>query len=165
MEWKNNIGKIKEIYDGHYHVLLDFATTAFLPYLIRDDFQFIWVSEHQIRNSWTWESHSLPLFEASKNYKVLARQLNFDFIVPTEVFKQLLPEIHGGITLTQLNIIPNHYLNSKLKGRTRYDLLKRECDYLFEVVIPSATDYGSLTSPNKAYLEQLLNNEDIDWSN
>lgn len=165
MEWKSNVGKIKEIYDGQYHVLLDYATTAFLPYLIRDDFKFVWVSEHQIEKFLTWESYSLPLFEANKNHKILARQLNFDFILPTEEFKQLMPQIHGGITLTQLNVIPNYYLNSKLKDRTRYDLLKRECDYLFEVVIPSPTDYGSLTSPNKDFLEQLLRNEDIDWGN
>lgn len=165
MDWKSNIGTIKEIYPGQFQIILDFATTAFLPYLIRDDYRYVWVSQHQTDDYFSWNSYSLPLFDSNENYKVVARQLNFDFILPTEEFKQLLTKIQGGVTLTQINTQPQHYLDNRLKGRTRYDLLKKECDYLFEVMIPSATDYGTLISPNRDYLECLLSNENINWDN
>lgn len=165
MDWKSNIGTIKEIYPGQFQVILDFATTAFLPYLIRDDYRYVWISQHQTDDYFSWNSYSLPLFDSNENYKVIARQINFDFILPTEEFKQLLTKIQRGVTLTQVNTQPQHYLDSRLKGRTRYDLLKKECDYLFEVMIPSATDYGTLISPNRDYLEWLLSDENINWDN
>jgi hypothetical protein len=62
--------------------------------------------------------------------------------------------------------LPPDFLDLKrLKGKTRYDLLKKECDFLFEIDLPSAVDYGTLVSANKDYLIDLLNDKNIDWTN
>lgn len=86
--------------------------------------------------------------------------------MPTIEFKELLPQLGPGIMLAQLNELPKYYLNpATIKGKTRYDLLLNECDYLFEIDLPSATDYGTLISSNRYFLQSLLDNKDISWNN
>lgn len=86
--------------------------------------------------------------------------------MPTEEFKTIMSGWEGGIQLIQINKLPPQYLDlNRITGNKRYEILKNECDYLFEVDIPSATDYGTLISPNKVYLQSLLENTDIDWEN
>lgn len=164
MSWKENINSIKEIYTGHYQIILDFATVDFLRYALSDEYKFVWISHH-IRSSIEWNSYNLPLFDNNMYYNIQARNINFDFIMPTNQFKTILSNIGPGIMLTQLNELPKYYLDPiTMKSKTRYDLLKKECDYLFEIEIPSATDYGTLISSNLEYLQSLIDNPDINWS-
>jgi hypothetical protein len=41
MDWKEKINTIKEIYTGHFQVILGFATVAFLPYVLSDDYEYV----------------------------------------------------------------------------------------------------------------------------
>ncbi len=98
------------------------------------------------------------------SYNELARHITWYLIMPTSAFKELLSKLTPSITLVQLNVLPKYYLDlGKVKGKTRYELLSKECDYLFEIDLPSATDYGTLVSSNKDWLESLLNNKAINW--
>jgi hypothetical protein len=164
-DWRDNINAINEIYPGHFQIILDFATTRFLHFVLRDDYAFVWVHNHNLKESYTWNKYELSVFENYGNLKVLARNLSFDFIMPTDEFKNYLSKLEPGITLVQLNNLPKPYLDpSRIKGKTRYDLLLKECDYLFEIDLPNATDYGTMVSSNKQYLESLLDNPEIDWN-
>lgn len=166
MSWQNNIGAIKEIYAGHYQIVLDFATNAFLNYVLRDDYKYVWVYNHHLLNSLNWQECLLPLVDNENSYPVFARKLVFDFAMETKDFKQLLPKLHSGINLLQINLLPKYYLDlSQIQGKTRYDLLAKECDYLYEIDIPSATDYGTLISSNREWLQSLIDNKEIDWNN
>ena len=165
MSWQENIGTIKEVYSGHYQIILDFATNAFLKYVLNDNYSYVWVHDHRLVNQFEWSTYQLPLIDNQSSYAVLARRLNFDFVMETIPFKEVYNKLHLGITLVQVNRLPTYYLDlATLKGRTRYELLSRECDYLFEIYIPSATDYGTLISPNKEWLQSLLDHKDIDWN-
>ncbi|MVN23557.1 hypothetical protein [Mucilaginibacter arboris] len=164
MNWKDNINTLKEIYDGHYQIILDFATNDFIKFALSDEYKYVWVYSHETKNSLNWNTYELPLSSDQQNYKMLARNISFDFIMPTNDFKTILPIIGPGITLTQLNVLPKYYLRPvTIKGKTRYDLLLNECDYLFEIDIPSATDYGTIRSSDRDYLQSLLENEQINW--
>ncbi|RYE18917.1 MAG: hypothetical protein EOP45_13390 [Sphingobacteriaceae bacterium] len=164
MNWKDNINTLKKIYEGHYQIILDFATIDFLKLVLSDKYKYVWVYRHEIKNSLNWNTYELPLSNNQGNHKLLARNINFDFIMPTDEFKTIVPLLGSGITLTQLNVLPQYYLRPEIvKGKTRYDLLIKECDYLFEIDIPSATDYGTLISSNRDYLQSLLANEQINW--
>jgi hypothetical protein len=165
MSWKENINTIQELYPGHFQIILDFATTKILPYLLSDEYQFVWVSNHH-PNSVEWKEYELPLFDNQHNQKVLARDVGFDYVLPTHEFKELLPYLATGIYLMQINKLPPYFLNpNTIKGKTRYDLLLKECDYLFEIDLPNATDYGTLRSSNRGFLQSLLDNPAINWSN
>ena len=164
MDWRDNINTIKEIYTGHYQIILDFATVDFLKFVLTDQYKYVWVYAHETKNSLDWNTYDLPLFNNHDSYKVLARHITFDYVMLTNDFKAILSKVGPGITLTQLNELPKYYLNpATIKGKTRYDLLLKECDYLFEIDIPSATDYGTLVSCNRDFLQSLLDNKEINW--
>lgn len=164
MTFGNNINCIQETAPGRYCIILDFATTKILPFLIRPEYHYTWVHHHKPGKGFDWEECSLSIKDASINISTLARSLTFDFILPTEDFKKIMQDWKGGIELIQMNKIPPYYLDlDKVKGNKRYKILQQECDYLFEVNIPSATDYGTLISSNKEYLESLLGNPAINW--
>ena len=166
IDFRENINCIKEIAKGRYRIVLDFATTGILKYLIRDSHKYVWVYNHTTGSRFQWQKYSLPIKEETKNLNVLAKGLKFDFIMPTEEFKPLMYNWERGIELIQLNQLPPDYLDlDKIKGNRRYELLESECEYLFEAVIPSAPDYGILVSADKAYLQPLLDNPEIDWEN
>lgn len=166
LEWKENINSIKEIFPGQFQIILDFATTAFVQYTIRDDFKYVWVCNHSLQDYSNWERRNLPIFENQPNFDVISRHLQFDFVMPTNEFTQILPSIKDGVTLVQMNKLPKEYLDiNRLKGKTLYDLLKNECEYLFELDIPVPTDYGTIVSPDRNYLQTLLDNPKIDWTN
>jgi hypothetical protein len=164
MNWKNNINTLKKIYDRHYQIILDFATIDFLKLVLSDEYKYVWVYNHETKNSLDWNTYELPLSNNQRNHNLLARNIKFDFIMPTDDFKTIMPLVGPGITLTQLNVLPKYYLRPEtVKGKTRYDLLLKECDYLFEIDIPSATDYGTLISSNRDYLQSLLADKHINW--
>jgi hypothetical protein len=164
--WEDNIGTIKEIYEGHYQIILDFATNNVLKYFLNDNYKMVWVYKHWLQNHSGWDTYNLPLTDSNSNLNVLARNIEFDFIMPTKEFRYILPNISQGINLIQLNKLPNYYLDlAKIKGKTLYDLLQKECNYLFEVNIRSVRDYGTLISPDKNWLQSLLNNKEINWTN
>ncbi|GAB2801146.1 hypothetical protein GCM10027275_54020 [Rhabdobacter roseus] len=166
MDWRENINTLKEIYTGHFQIILDFATVDFLKFVLLDEYKYVWVYSHKTKGSLEWKSYQLPLFDNENYHQVLARHISFDFIVPTNDFRSLLPNIGPGITLIQLNELPKYYLNpANIKGKSRYDLLLKECDYLFEIDLPCATDYGTLVSSNRQFLQSLLDNKDINWNN
>jgi hypothetical protein len=165
MNWKENINTIKEIYPGLFQIILDFATIAFLKHILSDSFKFVWVYSFKTKDCLDWKNYELPLIHNTKLNNVIARDISFSLVLPTNEFKEMLVSLGPGITLAQINKLPPDYLNpSKISGKTRYDLLQKECDYLFEIDIPGATDYGILRSSNKDYLEYLLNNKEINWT-
>jgi hypothetical protein len=166
MSWKENINSIKEKFPGHFQIILDGATSRVLEHFLSDAYKYVWVYTYETENSLEWETYDLPIFESSQMTQVMARRIRFSFVTSTERFKELLPKLKSGISVAQVNVLPKYYLDPlKIEGKTRYDLLRDECDYLFEMDVPSATDYGTLISSKYEYLQSLLNNERIDWSN
>ncbi len=166
INFHDNINCIKETAPGRYRIILDFATTNILPFLIRHNYNYIWVHNHTTGKGYDWEEFNLPIKDNTVNIKTLARSLTFDFILTTEEFKKIMTNWKGGIELIQMNNIPPYYLDlDKVKGNMRYEILKNECDYLFEVDIPSAKDYGTLISPNREYLQSLLDHPELNWNN
>ena len=166
MDWKDNINCIKEIYPGHFQIILDFATIDFLKFVISDHYKYVWIYSYETRDFFEWKHYSLPLFNNKKNHEVLACNISFDLILETKVFKAILADMGPGIMMAQFNDLPKYYLRpATVKGKTRYDLLLKECDYLFEIDIPSATDFGTIVSSNREFLQALLDNKEIDWQN
>ena len=166
IDFRENINCIKETSYGRYRIILNFATTDILPYLIQDNYKYIWVHNHTTGKGFEWEEFNLPINDNSINIKTLAKSLTFDFILTTDKFKSIMTNWKKGIELIQMNNIPPYYFDlNRIKGNKRYEILQNECDYLFELDIPSATDYGTLISSNKEYLQSLIDNPKINWNN
>ena len=150
------VNKIKEIYKGHYQVILDFPEPQDLLKIIEPTYKYIWGFEHS-ENSIEWAKYTHSIFgkPCKENFRV--RNINMEYLVETNSFLELIPFIHDTVNLIQTNIIPPYFLNmDRLKGKDRYDLLKSKIDYLFEINMPGAIDYTPIVSPNRTFLENVV---------
>lgn len=58
-----------------------------------------------------------------------------------------------------MNKIPSYYLSGSMDHmniKTKYDLLKKETDFLFEIDLPPSPDYTPVISPDRDFLEEVL---------
>ncbi len=163
-ELKENINTIKQTAEDRYRIILDFATVKLVPYLISDAYKYVWVYNHKLSNPSSWENRNLPIIDSIPEINVRSKNVQFDFLMETKAFVKLLPKWGNGIQLIQVNKVPPKYFDpSRIQGNQRYQILTDECDYLFELDIPSATDYGTIISSSKQYLEGLINSNKINW--
>jgi hypothetical protein len=161
--FRERINAIKTIYPGTFQIILDFASNKFIEYILRPSHKYIWIHNYSPHTSKTWTTFDMPLSDKLKT-KVLTRQVTYDSIIPTEDYKEIKDEMPNGTTLIQINKLPPDFLDLRsIKGRTRHELLKKECDYLFEIDIPGAVDYGTLVSHDETYLRSLLADKTINW--
>ena len=165
-ELQENINTIKQTGKDRYRIILDFATVKIVPLLLSDTYKYVWIYNHKLSKSNIWENRNLPILDEFPEINVRSKNVQFDFILETHKFVELLPKWSSGIQMIQMNKIPPDYFDPiKIKGEQRYQILKNDCDYLFELDIPSATDYGTLISSNLNYLEGILNSDKITWEN
>jgi hypothetical protein len=154
------VHKIKEIHPGVFWMLLDFPTSRLLPLILSDEYRYVWSHNHRVGN-YSWSEYSLPLFQDKDAHNVVSRIVLFDFIVPTEIFKEILPKLDAGVHVIQLNQMPPDYLDlDNIKGKERYRLLAQS-EWLFEFDVPG-NDYGQIASPREELLQSLLRNPAID---
>ncbi|MEZ4919227.1 MAG: hypothetical protein R2792_08985 [Saprospiraceae bacterium] len=82
--------------------------------------------------------------------------MKLELLIPTDMFLKLIPSISQTVKIIQTNTEPPYFLNlENIHGKTRYNLLKKHLDYLFELDMPGASDYSPIISPNKAFLETI----------
>lgn len=157
-----NLNKIVEIGPDRFRILLDFATAKLIPHLINDNYKYIWVHNHTLVQN-QWKEFELPIAKGNKQ-KVLARNLNYEFIIETSRFDEIGESLTGGVNLVQLNKLPAYYFDlDMVEGNNRYTFLKEECDYLFELILPKDRDYGTIISHDRDYLQSLIEDPNIDW--
>ena len=163
---EENINTIKQTGKDRYCIILDFATIKLVPFLVSDTYKYVWVYNHKLSKSNIWENRNLPILDELPEINVRSKNVQFDFILETKKFVELLPKWSSGIQMIQMNKMPpDNFDPMKLKGEQRYQILQNDCEYLFELDIPSATDFGTLISPNRVYLESLINSKNINWEN
>ena len=152
---KTNV--IKEIYKGHYHVILDFPTPSDLTKILDISYKYVWGSGHN-ENLSEWKKYDYYLYGKKVTSDVVfARNMEMEYLMETSDFLQLIPNIHQTIKIIQTNVIPPYYMNlSRLTGKGKYDSLKNKIDYLFELEMPGAIDYAPLISPNINFLENVI---------
>ena len=148
---------IKEIYKGHYQVILDFPSPSDLINIIDTSYKYVWGVEHN-ENSLEWEKYDYSLFgKKVKPESVFARNIEMEYLMETSDFLHLIFDIHQTVKIIQTNIIPPYYLNiSRLQGKEKYDLLRSKIDYLFELEMPGAVDYAPIKSPHVDFLETVV---------
>jgi len=152
-----NYNKINQLYDGHYQVILDFTSKLDIINIIDSSYKYVWGINH-IENSVDWAKYNHTLFEQKiSEHDIKARNIQMEFLISTDEFVKLIPYINQTITIIQTNKKPPYFLNiNRLKGKGKYDLLKKEIDYLFELDVPGASDYISIISPNLEFLESII---------
>lgn len=154
------IHQIKEIYDGHYHMILDFPTLDILNQLLDRSYQYVWGINYQ-KYGCEWEKESFDLFEKDCN-GLYVRNMCMDFLMSTSDFLEKLPYIKNTLHIVQINKKPPYYLDpNRIKGKIWYDLLKKDTDYLFEIELPCSSlvaDYTEIVSSKFDFLDGIKKN-------
>jgi hypothetical protein len=161
------INQITPIFNGeYYYMLLDFPTNKFLKHLISPSYKYVWVHNHWLTNltDEPWEKFNLPLNSLGLTANVLAKNIRYDFIMLTADFIKTYNQLPDGINVIQMDKLPPPWLNlDKVNEKSRYDLLVKECDFLFEINIRYPRDYSELITKEKSFLNQLLASPQINW--
>lgn len=150
------VNQITEISDGIYESVLDFPTKDFLKVLISDKYRYVWCVCYE-EDMYEWNTIGRNLYGMSLN-EVLVRNVRLEYILETSQFIELIPHIKGGHFI-QMNKIPSYYLSGSMDHmniKTKYDLLKKETDFLFEIDLPPSPDYTPVISPDRDFLEEAL---------
>jgi hypothetical protein len=151
------INKIKEIYPGYFHVLLDFPEKKDILKILDFTYTFIWGINH-IENSIEWGGYHHSLFSKFGNMQdIKVRNIEMEYLMTTQAFAEYVPLINQAINIIQINVEPPYYLDlKKFQGKPRYDMLRIKTDFLFELDMPASPDYTPLISPNKEFLESVI---------
>jgi hypothetical protein len=79
------------------------------------------------------------------------------YLISTKDYVALIPQINQSINIIQIIGVPQYFINvEKLEGKAKCDLLKQKVDCLFEFEMPCQPDFSPLISPNKAFLDKVL---------
>lgn len=154
---ETEVNKITEIFKGHFQVILNFLTQKDLINIVDLSYKYIWGFDH-IENPITWGEYNYTLYGGKCNKEnVRVRNIHMEYLIDTSSFVQLIPSIHQTVRIIQTNIVPPTYLDlNKLKGKSKYDLLKNKIDYLFELEMPGAADFAPIVSPNINFLISVI---------
>lgn len=146
-------GIIKEFYKGHYCTILDFPKQDILSFMLDESYKYVWGINYELYGV-EW-SKDIGLF--NPDIDTLMRKTKTEFLMNTSDFLIQKPRLKGELHIVQVNKIPPYYLNREMiKGNKWYDLLKEEADYLFEIIFPGSPDYTEVVSPDRLFLENLL---------
>ena len=152
------VNVIKKIYGEHYFMLLDFPTINILNCILDESYQYVWGINYE-KQGCIWKKDSYNLFD-KKWDGLYTRNVSMEFLMKTSDFMERLPYIKENIHIIQINKMPPHFLDlNRIKGKTRFDLLKKETDYLFEIKLPHSSvssDYTEIISPNIEFMNRLL---------
>lgn len=147
--------EIKEIYPGHYYMLLDMLDTSDILKIVSSDYKYLWFYDVN-RCSTVWNKMNDGLPGVSTN-DMWIRNVNLECLIETKDINDFLNTLHSCISLVQLNEFPPTYLkmsNTSMSEKTKYDLLSK-LGYLFNVFIPRPSDYGWIICSDIEYLRKI----------
>lgn len=147
--------EIKEIYPGHYYMLLDMLDTSDVLKVVSPDYKYLWFYDVN-RCSVVWNKMNDVLPSASVN-NMWIRNVNLECLIETKDINDFLQNHQGCISLVQLNEFPPTYLKmggTSMSEKTKYDLLGKS-GYLFNVFIPRPSDYGWIICSDIEYLRKI----------
>lgn len=146
--------KIKEVAPNVYWVLLWCPESNILHDLLHPEKPYVLCWDYEIGN-FSWQEFNLPITTPLKPLKVISRIVNFDFILSTEKFLAILPQLPPAIKAIQLDRLPPNYLDlRKIKGKQLYRVLG-ECGWHVLIDTP-ANDFGVVMSPQREVLERAI---------
>lgn len=95
------VNTIKEIFKGHYQVILDFLEPNDLKKIIDQSYKYIWGINH-IENAVSWTKYQHTLYGTNaKDVNAQARNISMEFLLKTEDFTRIIPSIHQTVTISK----------------------------------------------------------------
>lgn len=147
--------------DSLYALTLKPCTTAILANALDPAIPWIWVRGHTPRRHLQWWHTKLPLAGEGTLHEVNVRSLQFDLLLPTKRFLDLLPEFQDDLTLFQLaRPVPDTLTLLGLPDRTVDRVLAQNGLHL-AFHLPHAFETAQFRAPLHETLAALLNVPEI----
>lgn len=148
--------EIKEIYPGHYYMLLDMLDTSDILKIVSHDYKYLWFYDLNTYSViWNKVNDAYPDVAP---YNMWLRNVRMECIIETKHLEDFLNTIDCGISLVQLNELPPPYLkmlNTTMSEKTKFQQLSN-LGYLFNIVIPRPSDYGWMICSDIEYLQKII---------
>ena len=147
---------IKEIFPGHYYMMLDMLDTSDVLKIISDDYRYLWFYDVET-NPVRWKKVNITCYDKPLN-DTWIRNVNLECIVETTHVKDVLYQFDCGVSLVQLNELPPPYMRmskTTMSEKTKYDQL-RKLGYLLSLHIPRPSDYGWIICSSLDYLQKII---------
>jgi len=147
------VNKISEIYDGIYHVILDFPNQDIvLANIVDDNIPYVLLVEAKLGDE-TWKNFEI---KGNDSWSIFSKKIQGDFIVKTEDFIKLNKNIFWMWAIQIESFPPVFFDFNKIKGKTKYDILKKiNFNFILESQ-PGGGDFVRLITPSKSLIEDLL---------
>lgn len=148
--------KIKEIYPGHYFMMLDMLDISDVLKIVSNNYRYVWFYNLETY-SVKWSKLNATICDKTVK-DMWIRNVNFECVVETSRAKDVLNNLNNGISIVQLNELPPPYVRMDkitMSEKTKYNLLSK-LGYLFNLHIPHPSDYGWIISSNLDYMRELV---------
>lgn len=153
---KIKLYEIKEIYPGHYFMMLDMLDISDVLKIISNEYKYIWLYEMKACSA-IWNKVNVDICTHPLK-DTWIRNVNFECLVETTHIKDMINNLDYGISLIQLNELPPPYLRmdkTTMSEKTKYDQLTK-LGYLFNLHIPHPSDYGWIICSDFEYMREIV---------
>lgn len=148
--------EIKEIYSGHYFMILDMLDIYDVLKIISNDYRYLWFYDMEAY-SVNWDKVDITHYDNPLK-DIWIRNMSFECIVETFRINEVLNMLNCGISLVQLNELPPPYIRmskTTMSEQTKYEQLSK-LGYLFNLYIPRPSDYGWIICSSLEYMQKIV---------
>lgn len=137
--------------------MLQSCTTAVLAHALDPAIPWVWVVRHAPKRELGWWRAPMPLSASGRAHDVTVRSVEFDLLLPTSRFLELLPEfLDHGITLFQMSRpVPETLSLMRLPDEVIDRVLVQNGLHL-GFHLPHAVETAQFRAPQRETLERLL---------
>lgn len=129
--------EIKEIYPGHYYMLLDMLDTSDILKIVSHDYKYLWFYDLNTYSViWNKVNDAYPDVAP---YNMWLRNVRMECIIETKHLEDFLNNLK--------------MLNTTMSEKTKFQQLSN-LGYLFNIVIPRPSDYGWMICSDIEYLQK-----------
>lgn len=131
--------EIKEIYPGHYYMLLDMLDTSDILKIVSHDYKYLWFYDLNTYSViWNKVNDAYPDVAP---YNMWLRNVRMECIIETRHLEDFLNNLK--------------MLNTTMSEKTKFQQLSN-LGYLFNIVIPRPSDYGWMICSDIEYLQKII---------
>lgn len=153
-----NINEITEIDEEIFEAILDFPDEKKLVNLLIDrNLPLVLLIDVQIGN-FSWQNFNISGFERIEG---MCRSITGDFLVSTDTFICLCETLSWKYAIQLKNRPPDYFDFNKIKGKQRYQIL-RKCGFHFILESqPCGGDYALVITQSRLLLQRVIDETTI----
>ncbi len=143
--------------NGMFSFMLRSCTSRILIDILDPTIPFVWIRRHTPKRAITWWQTRAPLCENGSPHDIEVRSMEFDLLLPTVRFVELLPEFedHGIVLFQMSRRVPDTLTLDRITENMIEQVLIENGLHL-RFYLPHAVEHAKVSSPHRDVLERAL---------